>query len=129
LEDKEDIMKRFTMLLIVIVMALYSATMASGVTNRVLYSAVKTADALIATGWTEMHGIIVSTDGTNAVTMDIYNGTSSAGAKIAPTITFPATPVTQAVSFNPPVSCSSGIYINITTAGTLSYTVYYYRAS
>jgi len=122
-------MRRFIMLFVVVVVALYSATMASGLTNRVLYSAVKTADALIATGWTEMHGVVISTDGANVVTMDIYNGTSAAGAKIAPPITFPATPVTQAVSFNPPVSCSTGIYIDITTAGTLSYTVYYYRAN
>lgn len=103
--------------------------MSFALTNRVLYSAVKTADALIATGWAEMHGLVISTDGLNSVTMDIHNGTTSAGAKIAPTITFPATPVTQAISFNPPVSCSNGIYINITTGGTLSYTVYYYRAS
>ena len=120
-------MKRFMMLTVIIILMLASMSMA--LTNRVLYSAVKTADALIATGWTEMHGVIVTTDGTNAVTMDIHNGTTTAGAKIAPTITFPATPVTQAVSFNPPVSCSSGIYVNITTAGTVSYTVYYYRAS
>ena len=120
-------MKKYLSLIVIIL--LFTASMSFALTNRVLYSAVKTADALIATGWAEMHGLVISTDGLNSVTMDIHNGTTAAGDKIAPTITFPATPVTQAISFNPPVACSTGIYINITTAGTLSYTVYYYRAS
>lgn len=122
-------MKKYLSLIVIIL--LFTASMSFALTNRVLYSAVKTADALIATGWAEMHGLIISTDGANAVTMDIYNGTSAAGAKITPTITFPATPVTQAVGFNPPVSCGTGIFIDITVAGggTCSYTVYYYRAS
>ena len=122
-------MKRFMMLTVIIILMLASMSMA--LTNRVLYSAVKTADALIATGWTEMHGVVITTDGTNAVTMDIYNGTSTAGAKIVPTITFPATPKTQAIGWNPPVSCGTGVYIDITVAGggSCSYTAYYYRAS
>ena len=94
--------------------------------GRLKYSALKTADALIRTGWAEFFGITITTDGTNVVTVDIHDGTTTSGAKICPTLTFPATPVTQSFGIAPGVECSNGIYVNITTAGTCSYTIYYY---
>ena len=115
---------------LVLLLIFMSATVCgAAATSRILASGVKTADALIRTGWAEFHGITVSTDGANAVTVDIYNGTSAAGTKIAPTLTFPATPVTGSYSIYPPVSCSTGIYIDITTGGTASYVVYYYTGA
>ena len=97
--------------------------------GRVLYSAVKTSDALITTGPGYFYGITVTGDGTNAITVDVHNGTTTSGDKIAPTLNFPqsASTKTQTYSVDPPVYCATGIYVNITTSGTLSYTVYYSR--
>ena len=99
----------------------------NGSAQRVLYSATKDADALIITGAAEFHGITVTGDGTNAITVDIHNGLTTAGEKIAPTLNFyqSATTKTQTYSVNPPVYCGTVIYVNITTSGTISYTVYY----
>jgi hypothetical protein len=96
--------------------------------GRLKYSALKTDDALIRTGWLEFFGITISTDGANAVTVDLHDGTSVAGAKICPTLNFPATPITQSFGIAPGVECTTGLYVNITVAGggTCSYTIYYY---
>ena len=96
--------------------------------GRLKYSELKTADALIRTGWCEFFGITISTDGSNAVTVDLHDGTTVAGDKICPTLYFPATPQTQSFGIAPGVECEHGLYVNITVAGagTCSYTIYYY---
>ena len=97
--------------------------------DRVQYSATSTGNALIVSGTADFHGITITGDGTNAVTVDIYNGLTSAGAKIAPSLAFvqSQTNKTQTYGVNPPVNCNTGIYIAVATAGTVSYTVYYNR--
>lgn len=110
----------------VLVLLAQSAAMA---VDRIEYSALKTADALIISGRAEFHGITITGDGTNAVTVDIYNNTEGSGEKITPTLNFPqsATSKTQAYSVSPPVRCNNGIYVDITTTGTASYIIYFSR--
>jgi len=91
------------------------------------YSAVKTADALILTGNGWLYGIVAATDGTNAVTFKTYNNTEASGTKVHPDwiATTSATNRMSAISFDPPLIMTNGIYVDITTAGTVSYVVYY----
>lgn len=97
--------------------------------DRIEYSALQTGDALIISGRAEFHGITITGDGTNAVTVDIYNNIEKSGEKITPTLNFSqsATSKTQAYSVNPPVRCNTGIYVDITTSGTASYVIYFSR--
>ena len=112
-----------------IVVCLVMIATSSGSADRVFYADIQTGSALISTGWTEFHGIVATGDGTNAITVDIYDNTSAAGSKIVPTITFAqsATTKTQAYGVSTPVQCRTGIYVNVSVAGagTVSYTVYY----
>jgi hypothetical protein len=95
--------------------------------GRVLYSAAKSADALITTGAAYFNGIAITGDGTNVITADIHNGLTTAGEKIAPTLHCiqSAAVKTCAFEIDPPVYSGTGIYVNITTSGTIEYTVYY----
>jgi hypothetical protein len=91
-------------------------------------SATQTGDAAVVTGPGVFHGIMVITDGTNAVTMDIYDNASAAsGTKLIPTwtITTSSTNRAQTISFFPPVRFLNGIYVDITCAGTVAYMVYF----
>jgi hypothetical protein len=118
-------MKRIISVLLIILLVGIASVL--GAQSRVLYSTARTDDALITTGAAEFHGITVTGDGTNSITVDIHNGLTTSGEKIAPTLFFPqsGTNKTQTYSVNPPVYCGTGIYVNITTSGTISYTVYY----
>ena len=121
-------MKRilYTLVLAFLFMAF---TVPCGAAGRVLYSAAKSADALITTGPGYFHGITITGDGTNAITVDVHNGTTTGGEKIAPTIHCiqSASVKTCTYSVDPAVYCGTGQYVNITTAGTIEYTVYYSR--
>lgn len=85
----------------------------------------QTASALIASSDGIFGGIIIATDGTNAVTLTIYDGTDATGTKMFPamTITTSSTDRIQAISF--PVRYYEGLYIAITCSGTCEYTVYF----
>ncbi|MCK5019384.1 MAG: hypothetical protein KAS32_20165 [Candidatus Peribacteraceae bacterium] len=89
-------------------------------------SANKTADALIATGEYYLYGIMVITDGTNSVTVDTYDNTSGSGTKLHPqwVVTTGANERAKTLSFDPPVFAGTGIYVDITTAGTVNYMTY-----
>lgn len=92
-------------------------------------SAVKTATALIYTGETLFTGILIATDGTNAVTLDVYDGTSASGTKIIPQQVIPSSAVNRswALGIDPGVLVRTGIYVVVSVAGggSCSYTVYY----
>ena len=90
-------------------------------------SAEKTATATITTGAGVFHGLIVSSDGTNAVTVDIYDNTSAAGKLMIPTwtVTTSSSNRVQSLSIGPPVKFTNGIHVVITCAGTMSYMVYF----
>jgi hypothetical protein len=88
-------------------------------------SGAKTADALIASGDNALRGFIIQTDGTNDVTITIYDGLTATGNELTPT----AFTVTGSDNYGGVVDLHVrsriGIYADITTAGTCSYVVYY----
>ena len=87
-------------------------------------SGEKTADATILTGVGYFRQILVMPDGTNDVTVSIYDNTASSGTKLFPTMTFSGTGGAQA---SPPVwiPVNTGIRVDITTVGTVAYVVLY----
>lgn len=87
-----------------------------------LSSGSKTADALILTGKGVLKDIVLNTDGTNNATIVVYDGTSATGTTLF-TGTCLAANITCVVSLNRKVSI--GIYADITTAGSLAYTIGY----
>lgn len=88
-------------------------------------SGEQTADATILTGSGYFHQLLIMPDGTNDVTVTIYDNTAASGTKILPTMTFSGTGGAQA---SPPVwvTVSNGIYVDVSlAAGTVAYTVLY----
>ena len=92
-------------------------------------SETKTGDALIVRGQGSFLGIILVTDGANAVTLNIYDNYTASGKKLIPTdtvITTSATDRIQAIGFSAKdVNYYKGIYVDITCVGTVSYMIYY----
>jgi hypothetical protein len=108
----------------VLIMAVAAGAWAFDPGNAAYTSDEKTADALILTGAGYFHQIVVMPDGSNDVTFSIYDNTSATGTEILPTLTFAGDGGAQA---SPPVwvSVDSGIYVDITTAGTVAYVILY----
>jgi len=74
------------------------------------------------------YGLMVTPDGTNNVTINTYDNDSAAGGKIIhPAWTLTGSGGSQTLSFNPPMEIRNGIYVDVTTTGTVSYMVYYRR--
>ena len=119
-------MKRLVLILFIV---LFVATAVNSASQRdyMAPSAVKTADALIKTGVSYFYGLVVATDGTNSVTFKVYDNTSAAGTKVIPDwiVTTSSSNRMSAISFDPPLPCSTGIYVDITTSGSVSYIAYY----
>jgi len=92
-------------------------------------STVKTASALIFTGDSIFAGILIATDGTNAVTLDVYDGVDNTGTKVIPQLVIPSSATNRAfsLSIDPGVHMMTGIYVVISVAGSgsASYTVYF----
>ena len=89
----------------------------------------KTADAVCVAGKGFLTGFLIATDATNAVTVSIYDSASGAtGKKLIPTcvITTSATDRVQYIGFDSSeVPFINGVYVDITTAGTCAYVIYY----
>ena len=113
--------------LFVCLVLLLMPVVAMGFTDSYMnHTGEKTADGSIMAEPGYLYGLIVVTDGTNAVTMDIHDHASStSGNKIVPTMVFAATPRVQSVSFDPPLYCMYGVYVNLTTSGTVAYMGYF----
>lgn len=76
------------------------------------------------------YGIVVVTDGTNDVTLAVYDGTSTSGKRlIAPNLVISGTAFKSgwAHSIDPPVTYDTGIYVSVSVAGGgyCSYVAYY----
>jgi hypothetical protein len=92
-------------------------------------SGSKAASALIDTGDGMFCGIIVATDATNAVTLDVYDGVAAAGVKLIPTTVIPSS-ATDRVRMIPipggAVRYYDGLYVNASVgAGAFSYVAYF----
>ena len=100
------------------------------VLNPTKTSEVKTASALIYTGPCVLGGILMALDGTNAVTLDVYDGVDATGRKVIPQLVIPSSATVRVFSldFGPDgKEMYTGIYVVIAVAGggTASYTVDY----
>jgi hypothetical protein len=94
-----------------------------------LKSVGKTADAAVTTGSGYLKGIIAHTDGTNSVTFAVYDhATAASGSKLFSTLTVTTSSANRAtvISFDDH-ECPyvNGIYVDITTSGTITYDVYF----
>jgi hypothetical protein len=114
--------KLFVALCLVILMAVNAFP-----AELTMYSGEKSADALIHTGEGLFKGILVATDGTNAVTVSIYDAASATGSEIVPTLVIPTSAAyrSQAIYVPYPVKYYTGLYVDITCAGPVGFEVYY----
>jgi hypothetical protein len=115
--------KLFSISIATIVLFVASLSMANDIVwpNK----STKTASASITTGPGVFGGIVLATDGTNAVTLTVYDSSAASGTKLFPTmtITTSATDRIQSIAF--PVRYYTGLYVSITCAGSVEYTVYF----
>lgn len=85
-----------------------------------------TESAAAVTGVCAFLGIIVVTDETNDLTINIYDNTEASGTKLVPTdMIVKAASATWALSIDPGIPCSTGIYVDVTCSGTYAYQVQY----
>jgi hypothetical protein len=91
-------------------------------------SGQQTADALIVTGPGVFHGIIVSTDSTNAVTVNVYDGITATGTRLLPEFVVTTSSTDRIQAIKPPGGPAlfyTGLYVDITCSGTAKYVVYF----
>lgn len=118
-------MKRFLFVALALVVFLLPGP-ARAWDDWVEYKTTITASGLITTGLTRLHGYFITTDGTNAQTVIIYDNTSAAGSKavydhIVPTS---ATDRWRWVWFPTPILCRTGVYISVTGSGARAIQAY-----
>lgn len=94
-----------------------------------ILSNLQNANALIKTGSCAFAGLIVVTDGTNNVTVNIYDNTEASGTKrfCPEDMLIRGGVETFTLSYDPPVKGATGIYVKISVAngGSCSYQVVY----
>jgi len=91
-------------------------------------SAVYEADqAAIFTGRGLFQGILITTDGTNDITVGVYDKATVATPLLIPTFVVLGTSKTFALSFSPGIAFSTGLSVafSVAGAGTGSYQVFY----
>jgi hypothetical protein len=102
--------------------------MATAVFAADLKSVGNTADAAITTGSGYLKGIIISTDSANSVTFAVYDNTAASGSKLFSTLTVTTSTANRVTTLSfdgHECPYSTGIYVDITTAGSVSYDVYF----
>ena len=96
------------------------------ITRKVLYGSnlgctkgtALTASGLSLTGSGLFHGFMIKCDGTNDVTVNVYDNTEGSGTKLIPTDTvFDGTIKSNAYNCAPPIIFDTGLYIKIAVAG------------
>lgn len=92
-------------------------------------SGTLSAAASVFQGEGNFHGIAIATDGTNAVTVSIYDNTTNSGRLLVPTFIASTSAADRTRSFvmSPPVRFNTGLYVDITCSGTVGYVVYFSR--
>lgn len=87
-----------------------------------------TGDARITSGRAILRGIIVMTDVTNDATISVYASNEASGKKLMPTWVINGASDTGGHGIFFPervIESANGIYVDVTTSGTVSYVVYY----
>jgi hypothetical protein len=100
-----------------------------GQNNGCQVSSGLTASGIAITGQGRFHGIMLKCDGSNDVTINVYDNTAASGTKLIPTSSvFDGTVRLMAISFSPGVFYDTGIYIEITCAGATEIMAFYNEA-
>ena len=89
-------------------------------------ASTQTSNAAVMDNAGYLKGFLITPDGSNDVTVVFYDNASAAsGTQLTPSMTFAGDGGTQGIAFPAYIQCKNGIYVDITTAGTVEYTVYY----
>jgi hypothetical protein len=84
------------------------------------------ASAAAVTGNCIFYGIMVRTDGTNNVTLNLYDNTGASGTLILPSsLVIDGSARIASIGDDSGLPITNGIYVDVTCAGTCSYQVYY----
>lgn len=120
-------MKKFFCLLAAILLIPVAAIGWTPPQSWMVPTAVLTADAAAYTGVGFIYGILAESDGTNDITVQLYDNTAASGTKLAPLWRIATTSDNRShyISFDPPLRVGTGCYVDVTTAGTVNYAVYY----
>jgi len=111
--------------LMILLSFMFIATSASAI-EKIQASIDYTADASVRTVAGNLYGLYIVTDGANDVTFAVYDNTAASGATLIPTTVIEVSEgTTHTISFYPPVAFYNGVYIDITTSGTVTYKAYY----
>ena len=83
-----------------------------------------TTSGTVITGKAAFGGLLIGTDGANDPVVTVYDNTSNSGTELIPTTTFDASALGLNGAMIPhPIHCSTGIYVEITTGGTVEVTI------
>ena len=89
-------------------------------------SAPASASALTVSGSCMFYGITVKTDGSNDVTLSVYDSLTAAGTKLLPeSIIIKGSSNLVTIFESAGLWCDNGIYVKVTCAGVVSYQIQY----
>ena len=103
-----------------------------GAVENIATHSIQTESASIATGRGFFYGIIVRTDGTNNVTLNVYDSGAASGNRLLPSnIVINGVNNVSGWAFgtDPALKFTAGIYVDASVAGggTVEYEVLYYK--
>jgi len=120
-------MRKYLGLILGLILIFSVNAFALDASDWVISSGDQTATAAITTTEGVFHGVMLFTDGTNPVTLNIHdNATAASGTNLIPSgyiVTTSASNRSHAISLMPPLRYYKGIYVSITCAGTVHYVV------
>ncbi len=105
----------------------YSAKLWNGQRTGQLTTSATTSGVAV-TGPGILHGLFLITDGTNKVFVNIYDSAtaSTAGTKLVPAdLAILGAARSFALSYSPPVYFANGLFITVSSAGTLAFQIEY----
>lgn len=119
-------MKKIVFLISLFLVLSFTSLSFSGPGDTMKASIDYTADALVRTGKINLYGLFFVLDGVNTLTINLYDGTDATGATLIPECVFEAADGdNRVIGFSTPLQLKTGLYVDITTAGTVTYKVYY----
>jgi len=127
-------MKKIFMMIMVLISLTFLVEANAGIvylgTNHVPTEFMKasgegTSSKALGTGQCVFKGIWVATDGTNAVTVNVYDASTATGKKLVPSFTVPGASMYGGAMFDPGVLVNNDVFVDVSTSGTVSWQVYF----
>ena len=88
-------------------------------------SGEKSADAVIRSSPGALCGVLINTDGTENITVKIYDHATAASGTVIYEQTVKGADITGGGLFSTPVNCDKGIYLDVTSSGTIKVLVFH----